>query len=248
MKISKQLLGLITPIALMISCSGGEDGGTTDNDPVTDNDPIAVPDHKAASLVFPEDNTTCLEGESVNANFSSITFDWSDAQDTDTYTLHVTNIETNAVVFNLAVNDGSERTLQVEKGKPFSWYIISRASGTTATAQSATFKFYNAGDGIENYAPFPAEAVQPARGATLSGVTSVNFEWEASDVDDDIVSFEVFMSTATETVGDNPIGITEANTLEGIEVSAGNTYYWMVDTTDSQGNLSQSEVFEFRVN
>ena len=56
------------------------------------------------------------------------------------------------------------------------------------------------------------------------------------------------MSTAAETVGDNSIGTSETNTLEGIEVSAGNTYYWMVDTVDSQGNLSQSEVFEFRVN
>ncbi|NNC35658.1 MAG: hypothetical protein HKO09_12340, partial [Croceitalea sp.] len=102
------------------------------------------------------------------------------------------------------------------------------------------------GPGIENYAPFPAEAVSPSRGANIATTTTVELAWSGSDVDDDIVSYEVFFGTDAATT--NSIGVTAEEALPNVEVTSGIIYYWLVITTDSAGNTSTSEVFEFRVN
>ena len=65
-----------------------------------------------------------------------------------------------------------------------------------------------------------------------------------SDIDNDIVSYDVYFDTV------NPPVTLEGNTAASnidVTVAAGNTYYWRVVTKDSQGNNSQSEIFEFRV-
>ena len=100
-------------------------------------------------------------------------------------------------------------------------------------------------DDIENYAPFPAIAITPQRGATITGTSStVTLEWSTSDVDDDIVSYEILFDTVNEPT--TSLGST-TNTTINASISTGNTYYWRVITKDSFDNTSNSELFEFRV-
>ncbi len=227
----------ILALGLMISCGGGSD----DNPPPTPPDPVADP--KATTLVFPENNTECNEGVVVNDEKSRVTFRWNQADDTDNYEVNVRNLNTsNVITSRVSV---TEAEIEIERGTPYEWSVVSSATGTTVTVESAKFKFYNQGPGITNYAPFPAEAVSPARGATVSSTSGmVSLEWTGSDIDDDITEYEVFFGTnANPTVS---IGTATDATLE-TTVIAGTTYYWRVVSKDGQGNTSQSEIFEFKV-
>ncbi|MEM9001796.1 MAG: hypothetical protein AAGB24_16170 [Bacteroidota bacterium] len=239
---------LILTIALFVfACSSSDDGG--DLEPMgggDDDDPVIMAPN-AATLVFPEDDTECNEGV-VNPNDntkSTVTFEWNAATNADSYTVSLRNLNTNTTInSNSSTN---EAAIIIDRGTPYEWFVISRAQGTTETANSPTWRFYNEGPGIENYAPFPAEAVNPQRGQNFAASTTVVFlQWDASDIDGDIVGYEVFLDT-----NDDPttsLGTTTENTLADITVSSGTVYYWKVSTTDSQANTSMSEVFSFRVN
>jgi len=219
----------------LMSCGGGDDSGTT---PV----PMTVADPTATTLVFPENNTECNEGVIVNDNFSRVTFRWNASVNTDNYEVNLKNLNSDAAF--TASSTTTEAEINVERGAPYEWFVISKANGTEVTASSPIFKFYNQGPGINNYAPFPADAVNPSRGATIANTTSVTLEWTGSDIDDDIVEFEVLFGTDVEP--SEVAGTTAAETFD-VTVASGLTYYWKVNTTDSQNNTSSSEIFEFRV-
>ena len=196
----------------------------------------------AASLIFPDNNQECNQGIDVSATQSSVTFRWTASANTDSYDVVVKNLNTQSTTSHSSITN--ELAITINKGTPYSWHVISKKANILETAQSETWKFYNAGDPLESYVPFPADLLFPAMGATLTGITTQNLSWTGSDIDNDIVSYDVYFDTV------NPpvilVGNT-ANTNMGVTVAAVNTYYWRVVTIDSQGNNSQSEISEFKV-
>jgi hypothetical protein len=235
-------------LLFLAACSSG--GSGDDAPPISggDDDPPPIPAPSSASLVFPEDDTECNTGviDPDDDTKSTVTFEWNAAQNTDSYSVTVTNLNTGSSFF--ANSTTTETDIKIDRGVPYEWFVISRAQGTTETATSATFRFYNEGAGIENYAPFPAEAVNPERGANIDATSSVTLEWSASDVDDDIAEYEIFLNGGIEQDPTTSLGTTAETNLPDVPVTSGTTYYWKVKTTDSQGNSSTSEVFEFKVN
>ena len=235
-------------LLLVGACSSGGDGDDTPPPPPPtgggDDDPMVIPDPTAATLIFPEDDTECNEGDPISDTESTVTFQWNASQNTDSYLVSLTNLNSGNS-FNTVANT-NEASITILRGTPYEWSVTSRANGTNETAQSALFRFYNEGPGIENYAPFPAEAISPSRGATLpANTTSVTLEWTASDVDNDIVEYEVFFGL--EEAGNlDSLGTTTETTFN-VDVSTGNVYAWRIQTVDSQNNASDSEEFLFRV-
>ncbi len=237
---------LFCALLLVGACSSGGDGDDNPPPPTGggDDDPVVIPDPTAATLIFPEDDTECNEGQPISDTESTVTFQWNASQNTDSYLVTTTNLNSGNS-FNTVANT-NEAAITISRGTPYEWFVTSRANGTNVTAQSVAFRFYNEGPGIENYAPFPAEAVSPTRGATLpANTTSVTLEWTASDVDNDIVDFEVFFGL------DEPgnlvsLGATTQTTFS-VDVSSGNVYVWLIQTVDGQDNASDSEEFLFRV-
>ncbi len=73
----------------------------------------------------------------------------------------------------------------------------------------------------------------------------VALQWEASDVDNDIASYTVFLDTANPPVAE--VG-NISNTNLDVTVTSGLVYYWKVVTTDAVGNASDSQIFQFGVN
>jgi len=73
----------------------------------------------------------------------------------------------------------------------------------------------------------------------------VALEWIATDLDDDIVSYEVFFGT--ETTPTTSLVATNDNFINDVAVSSGNTYYWRVVTIDELGNNSISSIFDFKI-
>ncbi len=236
---TKKIFLLILLISFLTACSSSSSGGGTDDTPPP---PVASP--TASTLIFPEDDTECNTGVIVNDTQSNVTFEWNASENTDTYEISLTNLNTSN--FSRATVSTNEITLLIDRGTPYEWFIISKANGTNDTATSQTWRFYNEGPGVENYAPFPAEAINPARGANIATTTSITLEWDASDVDDDITSYEVLFGI--EATPSNSLGTTSEKSITNVTVSANTTYYWQVITTDSNRNTSNSEIFEFKVN
>jgi hypothetical protein len=228
-------LSILFILALLFNCSSGSDDGGTP--------PPLVQVPSAAVLTFPDNNQECNQGVEVNANQSTVTFTWNVSANTDSYDIIVKNLDSGtSTTLSSSTN---EKAITINKATPYSWYVVSKSITTTETAQSATWKFYNAGDGVQSYAPFPAELVAPTMGANLNGVTTVTLEWSGSDVDDDISGYDIYIDNTSPPT--TQLGGNQTETTIDATVTSGNVYYWRVITTDSQGNNSESEIFSFRV-
>lgn len=249
MRLNKILYIMLFVSTLMVLGCGGSDGDDSPTSPPPtggNDDEPTIPDPSAATLVFPEDLTECNTGivDPENESLSTVTFQWNASQNTDSYTVTVTNLNTGNSSFTNSTTDQADIT--IERGTPFSWFVTSRADGTTNTSESATFRFYNEGPGTENYAPFPAEAISPTRGQNLSGVSSINLIWDGADIDGDITEYEVFFGTDTSALVS--LGTTTETSIADVAVTTSTTYFWQVITIDNADNSSTSEVFEFKIN
>ena len=224
----RNLIGLFV-LTVMVSC-GGDDG------------PPPAPE--GAALVFPEENSECTTGTEINQTSTQVTFRWTASNNTDRYTLTVVNLETN-VPQNLSTVSTSA-SLTLSKGTPYSWSVTSQNSSSDQVATSKTWLFYNAGAQI-TYAPFPVQIVHPLSGSTVlrNLANEILLEWSGADVDNDIDSFEVFLSTTNPPT--TSVGITSATNMElAVGVESGTVYYWRVITKDLEGNTSDSGVFDFK--
>ena len=228
-----KIIAGIVAIATLTSCPGGKDNP---------DDDILIGDPGSVSLVFPDNNSECTEGQSLNTLESTITFEWQQGDNADSYEVHVLNLDTNSSSITNA--NTNEAAITLSKNTPYQWFVVSRNFNSEEAPSSATWRFYNAGDGVENYAPFPADAVSPARGETINATNSVTLEWSGNDVDNDIQDFEILFGTSNEP--SNSIANTSQSSTTA-NVSSGQTYYWRVITKDEAGNTSQSEIFDFKV-
>lgn len=251
MKLNKILyLSFFVTAFFLVGCGGSGGDDTPVTPPPTggnDDDGPEMVNPSAATLIFPEDQTECNTGvvDPNDESMSTVTFEWNASENTDTYSVTVTNLNTGSSTFANSSTNSADITIM--RGTPYSWFVISRATGNTNTAESESFRFYNEGPGIENYAPFPAEVISPARGASLANTDMLTLEWNGSDIDDDITGYEVFFGRDVAAL--ESIGTTDATTTTiDVMVTANTIYYWQVITTDGAANTSSSEIFEFRVN
>jgi hypothetical protein len=231
----KKILAFFLLGTVLLNCSSGGDGGDT---------PEPQPKKPtAASLQFPNQNSECTEGTNVTATNSTITFKWSAGGNTDSYELTLKNLLTGSTTTHTST--ATEISIELLRATPYSWYVTSKSNTVSDTATSATWKFYNAGEGVVSYAPFPAVAVSPTDGESIATTTTVTLQWSGSDVDNDIADYDVYFGSGSSLslVAEN----VTSTSVSGISVASGNTYNWYVVTTDDMGNASNSEQFSFSV-
>lgn len=224
-------------ILILLSCEGDGDEPT----------PIPTPDNPMATiLVFPEKNSECTEGTNKTTNESTILFKWNKSSNTDSYELVLKNLISGETT-NTNLNS-NQLSVELLRGTPYSWCVISKSSSVSKTAKSETWKFYNAGVATVSYAPFPAEAISPIKGSTITvSDNKVTLEWNASDVDNDIATFDVFFGVSGEVLNQLSTGQTSTN-ISNVSVNSKTSYKWYVITTDEQNNSSVSETFTFTLN
>jgi len=232
---------MILGVTLLTACGSDSGGGTPTPTPTPT--PIAAPGK--ASLTFPENNKPCETGE-VSGSTASVIFTWSQGSDTESFDLSITNSDTNQVT-NRAGLTTTTATVPLTRGHRYAWKITSKNKGTETTA-SDTYKFYLAGDGEENAAPFSAEAVypQPGSSVTKSENNTVTLEWEAADPDNDTLTYTLLIDTVDgrQEATEENTGLT-TNTKE-VAVESDTIYYWSVTTSDGSISVT-SDVFSFRV-
>lgn len=198
-----------------------------------------------ATLVFPNKNSECTTGRSLNLNTSEVEFMWMASDHTESYELRVTNLNTNTTqTINTAAISAK---LPIAKGELFSWLVRSKNTKVTETALSETWRFYNAGFQT-TYAPFPAEVIEPKNGTSIFKDINneVTLEWNGADIENDIDGYELYFSTTSppEILIASP---SSAQNSEKVSVTSNATYYWKVITKDSEGNSSDSGTFTFKV-
>lgn len=220
-------------LCALLNCSKSDNGGQ--------NPTPVVNDPKAATLVFPNANSECTEGTNITPLESTIKFQWNKGDHADSYNLQLKDLNTGSTTNYSSA--GNSLSIKLKRGNPYAWSVVSRSNQSSKTAESSIWKFFNAGEGVSSYTPFPAEVVSPIMGASVAN-GNVTLEWTGSDVDGDIESYNVHFGEVTPPA-EYKTGIT-GTTLENVPVVAGETYYWSVSTIDAQGNISNSDIFSFK--
>ena len=228
----------------LISCGGGGDSGSDDviTPPVQTVDPPSL-----ATLNSPANNKVCEEGTSVSDSQSSVNFQWTVGNNTDSYDLRITNLNSNQVINQTNITSANN-AVTLNKGKPYSWKIISKRNGTSETAESSTWKFYLSSDGISNYPPYPSTLLSPISADSFSSDTSsVELSWEGLHPENLTLTYDLYIDTTDGL--QNPISSNQnlSAKSKSVQVSSGNNYYWRVKATDSNNNSSYSIIHSFKV-
>ncbi|WP_373518067.1 hypothetical protein [Pricia sp.] len=198
-----------------------------------------------AVLTEPAKNSECTPVQSSSGNNSLVRFRWRPGDYSESYEIVVKNLSKGDVIDR--VPEGTMITIPLEKGTPYSWYVISKNTQTNESAISETWLFYNPGSQTD-HVPFPAEIIAPVPGATVfkDMNNEIILQWTATDIDNDIESYTIYLST------ENPpnvlIGSPSFNeTSQKVGVISDRVYYWRVVTTDALGNTSDTGVLDFKV-
>jgi len=197
-----------------------------------------------ALLSLPLKDEPCTSGIIVSDTESRVVLKWLPSANTSSYKVTIKNLAKSSIAEY--TSDQPELEVKLFRNTPYSWFVTSISSATPATAQSETWKFYNAGPGQISYAPYPAEIISPLMAQQLNtGTTTVKLEWKGADVNNDITGYDVFFG------GSDPVLI-KSNVsdpfVNGVAVTGQTTYYWKVVTKDAAGNTSDSGLFQFYVN
>lgn len=237
----KKLIYLFLVI-IIVSCSGGDgDGDGGGVDPPPPQPPGSV------TLTAPANGKVCETGTSISDSKSNVDFSWEASSNTSTYDLQITNLNTSSVVNKTGLTT-INTTVDLEKGQPYSWKVTSRNTSTTQTGTSSSWKFYLAGEGIKNYAPFPADLKTPNSGSTVSRSSDgkITFTWEGADPDQgDELKYTLYVDkTDGKQTPSSDLTNLSAKTAD-VALDGDSTYYWRIKTSDGT-NSSFSLIYSFK--
>ncbi len=205
-------------------------------------DPPKPPE--SAKLVFPQTNSECTTGVSLNETTSRVEFQWLAANFAETYELRVKNLNTN--ITQTISTQGLSAQLPIEKGAQFSWFVNSKNSQVAQATASETWHFYNAGSET-THAPFPPEILSPksAESVFKDINNEVTLDWQGADLDNDIIGYDVYFST--ENPPETMVTTTSQNiTSYKVTVTSNTVYYWRIVAKDQEGNTADSGIFSFK--
>ena len=242
----------ILSFVLIISCSAEDDSGTSTPPPTTQQPtPTPTPQVPApgkSGLSAPENNEVCYEGEEVDDTNSSVTFSWDASSDTDSYDLQITNQETNQTQTESGIT-ATSKAVTLATDVSYSWKVVSKANDTSDTTSSDIWQFYLAGDGQENYAPFPATILSPTSGAAVDASNGlVTLSWEGNDpYETDSLTYTIYFDEVDGLQDPQTANTNITETSLEVEVESGTTYYWRVKTSDGTSS-SFTLVYSFMIN
>ena len=237
---------ILFTLTLTLSCGGGggDDGGNGSGGSGSGGGTSNPPGK--ATLVAPANNKACETGTSISLTQTQVTFTWTASAKTSSYNLKITNLNTNATALDKSGITSITTKENLEKGIPYSWNITSKNNSTTTTTSSDTWKFYLEGPGIVNYAPFPANLIEPNESVVNRNSNGrVTFTWEGSDPDtQDTLAFTLYVDKVD---GKQTPPSSQSNlsvkTLD-VALDGGVTYYCRVKTSDGT-NSSYSTIYSF---
>ena len=201
----------------------------------------SIPEPEAVLLTTPENSNTCVP-LSTTARQGVVNFGWEEAQNTDSYEVFVRNNITQTE--KIKSTDLTSTTITLDRGAPYSWWVVSSSEASPVNTKSEVWTFYLEALQQVTFLPFSAQLNNPKdeQEVTLSS-GEVNLQWTASDLDNDIAYYQVYVGTVAaqmSLVQDNQI-ISSYSAL----LDVGQTYFWQIITIDQRGNKSQSAIQSF---
>lgn len=228
---------IITLVGLvLVSCSnGGDDPSPTTEPEKTENEAPTAP-----VLATPTNNQLCID--------NNLEFTWGASTDPEgdgiKYTVEVSkNIEFSQITHSFPNLTGTTKTILLDRDVVYYWRAKATDNKNASSAFSSIFQFYTEGTGEENHLPFASTVLQPSLNEVISG-SSVSLRWAAADVDNDILTFDVYLDI------NNPptaIAVSDHTDKEYVISSlvTATTYYWKVDTKDNHGAVAVGQVWSF---
>ncbi|MEW4925598.1 hypothetical protein [Algibacter sp. 2305UL17-15] len=222
------ILGII-----LASCSGGGD------------DTPAPEENKApgkvGSLTYPTNNLLCIS--------NTLLFEWADAIDPNgdpiTYLLEISKDNQFSSIEESTTTTANSKSVTLEKGIAYYWRVKATDSKGLSSDYSTVFQFYTEGIAEVNHLPFAPSITAPANEGTASGATT-NLQWDASDVDNDPLTYDVYFDTVNPPV--TKVGDNQSAKSLTVNLSAATTYYWKVVAKDDKGGQAIGQVWSFSVN
>ncbi|MCK8523804.1 hypothetical protein M0D21_19640 [Aquimarina sp. D1M17] len=229
MKSIKRYIVLLS-IAMVLSCSGDDDGGTPF---FTQNSAPTVP-----SLVFPTNNLTCTSIDLELVWGSSTDID----DDAIRYEIEIAEVSNFSTITFTAITTAISEVFDLEKGITYYWRVRAIDSKDNASEYSATQSFFTEPEATINALPGIPELGIPALGSRLSG-SLVTLTWSATDSDDDALSYDLYFGDTNP-----PVLFAEniaVNTFD-VSVSPGTAYYWRIVVRDNHQSATIGPVWNFR--
>jgi hypothetical protein len=203
-----------------------------------------IPEPQATVLIAPADLNECTTALVLSETERQVKFQWTLALNTDSYELVVVNTLTNARYEK--TSSLLTESIVLTSGASYRWYVNSKSLFSSAVGKSSVRQFYLEGSQDESYLPFPAVLLRPENQSIVDLESSGDFlfDWEGYDLDEDIVSYAVYLGKTE----DNLDLVQEGLTVSQLSLSldTGERYFWQIITLDSEGNTSKSEVYSFQ--
>ncbi len=223
---------LVFIVTVLFSCGGGGD----DNAPGTDQAPDEV-----TVLTYPTNNLLCID--------NAIEFKWGESTDPNGdvvfYELEIATKNDFSDAEKFTLREETSKSVILDIGKAFFWRVLARDSKNNKSEYSEIYQFYTEGEAEENHLPFSPVLVSPTNGSGVSG-TSVDLRWNAADVDEDALTYDVYFDTANPPV--TKVGDNQSDNKKNVSLSAATTYYWKVVVKDGKGGESIGQIWNFETN
>ncbi len=208
--------------------------------------PDPIPDPEAVSLIAPENLNNCTSASRVNDIERQVRFQWTAALFAESYELIVQNSVTQErFISNTTLLNES---LKLPGSAPYQWFVKSKSSLTPVTTNSSSWQFYLEGDPNTSHLPFPAVLLDPQDKAIVSLSISNSFLllWEGNDLDNDIISYDLYLGNDPNQLilKEEKIDLTQFSVV----LESDNEYYWQIITHDKNQNQSKSSIFSFQTN
>ena len=200
------------------------------------------------NLEYPENEQACLDGSILNDLQSRVNLRWSSSKNSSKYQISIKNLNDNSNLM-FESNSNSQEVI-LKHGEPYAWKVTAEVPESSSSLTSKEWRFYLAGLGEVNYAPFPPELISPRPSAkvNLNSNDQVLLNWSCSDPDGDIKGYKVYLDS---TDGSNLIASfdeTKNQVLIAVGVTSETNYFWKVIAYDNQGNTASSGVYSFSTN
>ena len=203
----------------------------------------------AVVLNSPNNNENCNTGISISNSQASVEFSWFEGSGVSSYSLTITNLLTQAQINRSGITETSI-SIDLNKGSAYEWYVTSNSDKyPNDKPESETWRFYLKGNGELNSAPFPADLLSPKSGEVITLVSGMfEMQWAGSDPDGDDISYNLYIDKMLNLNSEALQLITNLEeSTKQVELEANNIYYWKVNTFDSNGNSTYSQVRSLRI-
>lgn len=230
-------------LVLMCSCSSGGDDPTPEPDPgggngggTTENQAPSVPE-----LIDPTNNKLCID--------KNLVFNWEASTDPEgdavKYAMEVSKNSGFTQITHAFTNlTETTRAISLEAGQAYYWRVKSIDSKNKSSEYSAVYQFYTEGVAMENHLPFSPSLILPEQGVTVEG-SSVELIWGSTDVDNDSLTFDVYMDTNNNPTTEVKTGHLSKSLLVS-DLLPNTTYYWKVVVSDGRGGIAKGQIWSFK--